>query len=87
MQRGRDSNPRYVAVYTLSRRAPSTTRTPLYLFRGITLAFGKASRLKDCKNSFSGLATEYFLGIGGGYSGQISYGKVFYFGQFLYDVL
>ncbi len=23
-----DSNPRYVAVYTLSRRAPSATRTP-----------------------------------------------------------
>jgi hypothetical protein len=32
MQRGRDSNPRYVAVYTLSRRAPSTTRTPLCIF-------------------------------------------------------
>ena len=28
-RRERDSNPRYVAVYTLSRRAPSTTRTPL----------------------------------------------------------
>ena len=28
LQRGRDSNPRYVAVYTLSRRAPSTTRPP-----------------------------------------------------------
>ncbi len=29
-RRGRDSNPRYgVTVYTLSRRAPSTTRTPL----------------------------------------------------------
>ncbi len=28
-RRGRDSNPRYVAVYTLSRRAPSTTRPPL----------------------------------------------------------
>ena len=28
-QRGRDSNPRYVAVYTLSKRAPSTTRPPL----------------------------------------------------------
>ena len=28
-RRGRDSNPRYVAVYTLSRRAPSTARTPL----------------------------------------------------------
>ena len=28
-QRGRDSNPRYVAVYTLSKRAPSSTRPPL----------------------------------------------------------
>ena len=32
LQRGRDSNPRNVSVYTLSRRAPSTTRPPLYLF-------------------------------------------------------
>ncbi len=31
LQRGRDSNPRYLSVYTLSRRAPSTTRTPLYM--------------------------------------------------------
>ncbi len=32
LQRGRDSNPRYAfGVYTLSRRAPSTTRPPLYL--------------------------------------------------------
>ncbi len=32
MQRGRDSNPRYAFdVYTLSRRAPSTTRPPLFL--------------------------------------------------------
>ena len=31
-RRGRDSNPRYgVAVYTLSRRAPSTARTPLQI--------------------------------------------------------
>ncbi len=30
LQRGRDSNPRYAfGVYTLSRRAPSTARTPL----------------------------------------------------------
>ena len=38
-RRERDSNPRYaVSVYTLSRRAPSTTRTPLrefILFRSI----------------------------------------------------
>ena len=26
--KGRDSNPRYVSVYTLSRRAPSATRFP-----------------------------------------------------------
>ncbi len=33
MQRGRDSNPRYpFGVYTLSRRAPSTTRPPLYIY-------------------------------------------------------
>jgi hypothetical protein len=32
-RRGRDSNPRYgITVYTLSRRAPSTTRTPLRFF-------------------------------------------------------
>ena len=31
LQRGRDSNPRYTfGAYTLSRRAPSTTRPPLY---------------------------------------------------------
>ena len=33
MRRGWDSNPRYpFGVYTLSRRAPSTTRPPLQLF-------------------------------------------------------
>ncbi len=40
MQRGRDSNPRYpFEVYTLSRRAPSTTRPPLYysIFQGVEL--------------------------------------------------
>src|SRR5438309_11740625 len=32
---GRDSNPRYgFAVYSLSRRAPSTTRPPLRIFAG-----------------------------------------------------
>ena len=30
-RRERDSNPRYVAVYTLSRRAPSATRPPLQI--------------------------------------------------------
>ncbi len=29
LQRERDSNPRYVAIYTLSKRAPSATRPPL----------------------------------------------------------
>ena len=32
-RRERGSNPRYVAVYTLSRRAPSTTRPSLQFFR------------------------------------------------------
>ena len=37
MQRGRDSNPRYgYAAYTLSRRAPSTTRPPLSIVGQIT---------------------------------------------------
>ncbi len=37
MQRGRDSNPRYgYAAYTLSRRAPSTTRPPLSIVEQIT---------------------------------------------------
>ena len=30
-QRGRDSNPRWLAPHTRSRRAPSTTRPPLYI--------------------------------------------------------
>ena len=30
LQREWDSNPRYVAINTLSRRAPSATRPPLY---------------------------------------------------------
>ena len=30
LQRERDSNPRYVAIYTLSKRAPSATRPPLH---------------------------------------------------------
>ena len=32
-RRGRDSNPRYVAVHTISSRAPSTTRSPLRVRR------------------------------------------------------
>lgn len=31
-QTGRDSNPRKLALYTRSRRAPSTTRTPLCIW-------------------------------------------------------
>ena len=31
-RRGRDSNPRYLAVHTISSRAPSTTRSPLLVF-------------------------------------------------------
>jgi hypothetical protein len=42
MRRGRDSNPRYpFEVYTLSRRAPSTTRTPL------RKKWGKCRKLND----------------------------------------
>ncbi len=36
-RRKRDSNPRYVAVYTLSRRAPSTARPSLLIFRSTEL--------------------------------------------------
>src|SRR5690554_2189136 len=45
-RRGRDSNPRSLSTYTLSRRAPSTTRTPLrivvhgLLARGLSLKNG-----------------------------------------------
>ena len=38
--------------------------------------------LKDCKNSFSQLATEYFLGIGASNGGQLFQGYLFYIGQF-----
>jgi hypothetical protein len=31
LQKGRDSNPRYVAINTLSKRAPSATRPPFSL--------------------------------------------------------
>ncbi len=35
-RRGRDSNPRYgITVYTLSRRAPSATRTPLQFYYSV----------------------------------------------------
>ncbi len=39
--------------------------------------------LKDCKNSFSTLATEYFLGIGGGNGGYLFCRHFFYLGQFV----
>lgn len=40
LQRGWDSNPRYVAINTLSKRAPSATRPPLYFL------FWSANNLK-----------------------------------------
>ncbi len=44
-QRGRDSNPRKLALYTRSRRAPSTTRTPLYT-QSKHLALHKKAKFK-----------------------------------------
>ena len=44
-----DSNPRYVAVYTLSRRAPSTTRTP---HRNLKPFFLLNSYLPACAGGF-----------------------------------
>ena len=39
LRRGRDSNPRYTfGVYTLSRRAPSATRTPLHCLKKLRCA-------------------------------------------------
>ena len=48
-RRGRDSNPRYgVAVYTLSRRAPSTARTPLQIkMRFFPHAFGPPAAVRE----------------------------------------
>jgi hypothetical protein len=58
MRRGRDSNPRYTfGVYTLSRRALSTTQTPLRIFKdckgkNITLTGNKkaAPVLNRCRH-------------------------------------
>src|SRR5690606_3191522 len=65
-RRGRDSNPRYaINVYTLSRRAPSTTRTPLRIpvtgrcqFRG-ALMYPNQSGLA---NSICRLGSHLFAG-------------------------
>ena len=49
-QRERDSNPRYVAIYTLSKRAPSATRPPLYF---ITAAKNiKKNELEKLKSNY-----------------------------------
>ena len=48
-RRERDSNPRYVAVYTLSRRAPSATRTPLLYKPRIVRERGR--RVNDFTNT------------------------------------
>ena len=54
LRRERDSNPRYAFdVYTLSRRAPSTTRTPL-LF---SLPFGERKNI--IKNRISEFMCDY----------------------------
>ena len=54
-RRGRDSNPRSLATYTLSRRAPSTTRTPLRIVRLKRLASFRTAhiispKLLNCKD-------------------------------------
>src|ERR1700754_863501 len=55
-RRERDSNPRYViSVYTLSRRAPSTTRTPLHTRTSSSPASCPAKKRKD---NFSGAARQ-----------------------------
>jgi hypothetical protein len=53
MRRGWDSNPRYpFGVYTLSRRAPSTTRTPLLRFHSHPLvkSAAKVQKKNYCKH-------------------------------------
>src|SRR3954463_5913310 len=55
-RRERDSNPRYViSVYTLSRRAPSTTRTPLHTGTSSSPASCPAKKRKD---NFTGAARQ-----------------------------
>ncbi len=55
MQRGRDSNPRYTfGVYTLSKRAPSTARPPLY---NITII---AEQIKRKKINYKTLYYSFF---------------------------
>ncbi len=43
-----DSNPRYVAVYTLSRRAPSATRTPHHIVLLLTLGGQRGATIGSC---------------------------------------
>ncbi len=45
---GGDSNPRYVAVYTLSRRAPSATRTPHHIVLLLTLGGQRGATIGSC---------------------------------------
>ena len=52
LQRERDSNPRYVAIYTLSKRAPSATRPPLYFVTA-------AKNIK--KNELEKLKSNYYI--------------------------
>src|SRR5687767_11328454 len=55
-------------VYTLSRRAPSTTRTSLQF-------------LKGCKNTISRLAFENFLCVGRSYCCDFLNRHIFHFGD------
>ena len=43
-----DSNPRYVAVYTLSVRAPSATRTPHHIVLLLTLGGQRGATIGSC---------------------------------------
>jgi hypothetical protein len=55
-RRVRDSNPRYVAVYTLSRRAPSATRTTLQIQFLLTLVQTLSSYRSHAARSLLGLS-------------------------------
>ena len=62
-RRERDSNPRYgVTVYTLSRRAPSTTRTPLRkLLTARTLVAAGGRSQKRRKGKPDGAGVQFWL--------------------------
>ncbi len=62
-RRGRDSNPRYLAVHTLSRRAPSATRTPLQ--QGAVLYTTCILKSIDCNLIYGSIVSALYL-IGGG---------------------